>query len=225
MSPAAVLLLLGWGTLVGLDLVSVAQVMIARPIVAGTVAGALLGDWEAGLRVGLLFELFQFDVLPVGAARYPEYGPATVAAVSTAHLLSGALGVGIGTGVGLVTGLAGGASLHVLRVLNTQAVRGAAAALETGDRAVLTRVHAGALLRDAARAALVTAFGLGLAWLAWALVGGAPAAWRVTLPAAAAAGAALAAGMVGLLRLVGRGPNLRWLALGLAGGLAVMWIW
>src|SRR6266516_8090724 len=36
--------LLVWGTLVGLDLVSVPQMMIARPIVAGPVAGAILGD-------------------------------------------------------------------------------------------------------------------------------------------------------------------------------------
>src|SRR5882762_10628148 len=38
------LLLLMWGTLVGLDLVSVPQAMIARPIVAGPIAGAILGD-------------------------------------------------------------------------------------------------------------------------------------------------------------------------------------
>jgi len=61
------LLLLAWGTLVGLDLVSVPQIMIARPIVAGPIAGALLGDVRTGLEVGVLFELFQYDVLPMGA--------------------------------------------------------------------------------------------------------------------------------------------------------------
>ena len=76
------LALLLWGTLVGLDLVSVPQIMIARPLVAGAGAGLILGDLETGLRLGVLFELFQLDILPVGAARYPEYGPATVAAVS-----------------------------------------------------------------------------------------------------------------------------------------------
>jgi PTS system mannose-specific IIC component len=74
------LLLVGWGTLVALDLVSVPQAMIARPIVAGAVAGWMCGDLDAGLRVGLLFELFALDVLPVGAVRYPDYGPATVVA-------------------------------------------------------------------------------------------------------------------------------------------------
>jgi hypothetical protein len=81
-SPHVVLPLLLWGTLVGLDLVSVPQAMISRPVVAGTVAGALAGDVEAGLRVGILFELFALDVLPVGAVRYPDYGPATVSAAA-----------------------------------------------------------------------------------------------------------------------------------------------
>src|SRR2546422_4717781 len=56
--------------------------LFRSPIVAGPVAGAILGDLGTGLALGVLFELFQYDVLPVGATRYPEYGPATVAAVS-----------------------------------------------------------------------------------------------------------------------------------------------
>src|SRR6266699_2448819 len=64
-------------TLAGLDLVSVPQAMIARPLVAGPIAGAMLGDVVTGLELGVLFELFQYDILPMGATRYPEYGPAT----------------------------------------------------------------------------------------------------------------------------------------------------
>src|SRR2546427_5555039 len=67
--------------------------MIARPIVAGPIAGAMLGDLGAGLQLGVLFELFQYDVMPMGASRYPEYGPATVTAVSTAHAAAGTLGL------------------------------------------------------------------------------------------------------------------------------------
>src|SRR5438552_4051117 len=90
------LFLLVWGTLVGLDLVSVPQMMIARPIVAGPVAGAILGDLATGLQLGVLFELFQYDVMPMGASRYPEYGPPTVAPPSTAHAAAGAPGLGLG---------------------------------------------------------------------------------------------------------------------------------
>src|SRR6058998_2475348 len=117
------LALLVWGTLVGLDLVSVPQIMIARPIVAGPITGLMLGDVATGLQLGVLFELFQYDVLPVGAARYPEYGPATVVAVSAAHAAAGTLGIGLGALVGLVTAMAGGTSIHLLRRLNARAVR------------------------------------------------------------------------------------------------------
>src|SRR3989475_6041564 len=74
-----------WGTLVGVDLVSLPQMMIARPLVAGTGAGAILGDIPTGLKLGVVFELLQYDILPVGAVRYPEYGPATVAAGAAPH--------------------------------------------------------------------------------------------------------------------------------------------
>ena len=46
-SPHVVIPLLIWGTLVGLDLVSVPQAMISRPLVAGAVAGAFAGDMVA----------------------------------------------------------------------------------------------------------------------------------------------------------------------------------
>src|SRR5204863_8676922 len=123
--PAEVLIVLVvWGTLVGLDLVSLPQMMIARPLVAGTIAGAILGDIPTGLKLGIVFELLQYDILPVGAVRYPEYGPATIAAVATAHASAGVLGLGLGLGalVGLVTGLLGGLTINVLRRVNSRIV-------------------------------------------------------------------------------------------------------
>ena len=218
------LILLAWGTFVGLDLVSVPQMMIARPIVAGPIAGAILGDVATGLQLGVLFELFQYDILPVGAVRYPEYGPATIAAVSAAHGAAGTLGLGVGAVVGLITAMAGGASLQVVRRLNTRAVHRAAAALETGEPRTLERLHVAGILRDAARAAVVTAVGLGLAQLARDYLVGTLSSRGVVLLNVAAVGAALAAGTAGTLRLVGRGPGLRWFAAGLVGGAAAAWL-
>jgi PTS system mannose-specific IIC component len=215
--------LLVWGTLVGVDLVSAPQMMIARPFVAGTVAGLLLGDVETGLRVGVVFELFQFDVLPVGAVRYPEYGPATIAAVVLAHGMGGTSALGIAAGVGLVLAVAGGVSLHWLRTVNTRVVRKAATALQAGDPRVLARVHAGGLLRDAMRAVAVTAFGLAVATLGIRLGAAALPAPLLGATTVAVGGAALATGAMGLLRLVGR-PSLPWLAAGLAAGLALVWL-
>ncbi len=226
MSLESWIALLGWGTLVGVDLVSLPQMMIARPLVAGIVAGAILGDLDTGLKLGVVFELLQYDILPVGAVRYPEYGPATVAAVATAHA-AGTLGLGLGAVVGLVTGLVGGVTIHLLRRVNSRIVNAAAAALESGDPRVLVRLHVGALLRDGVRAALVTAAGLGLAWIGRPLLAGVPSPREVSifsLLGVAAVAAALAAGAAGTLRLVGRGPNLAWFAAGLGGGVVVA-IW
>ena len=223
--PAEVLIaLIVWGTLVGVDLVSLPQMMIARPLVAGTVAGAILGDIPTGLKLGVVFELLQYDILPVGAVRYPEYGPATVAAVATAHASAGVLGLGLGALVGLVTGLVGGLTINLLRRVNSRIVHAAAAQLESGDPSALVRVHVGGLLRDALRAALVTMIGLALAWLARPLLAGVLTVRGAVLLAVATVATALAAGGAGTLRLVGRGPNLAWFAAGLGGGIAAT-IW
>ena len=216
--------LLAWGTLVGIDLVSLPQMMIARPLVAGAVAGAILGDIPTGLKLGVVFELLQYDILPVGAVRYPEYGPATVAAVATAHSAIGVLGLGLGALVGLVTGLVGGLAINVLRRVNSRVVHSAALTLESGDPRALVRLHVGGLLRDALRAALVTAVGRLLAWLARPLLGNVLSDRGAVLLAVAAVATALAAGAAGTLRLVGHGPTLRWFAAGLGVGIAAA-IW
>jgi mannose/fructose/N-acetylgalactosamine-specific phosphotransferase system component IIC len=224
MSVEVQLALLLWGALVGLDLVSVPQIMIARPLVAGPVAGAILGDLETGLRLGVIFELLQYDILPVGAVRYPEYGPATVAAVATAHAATGTLGLGLGALVGLFTGLVGGMSIHVLRRINQRAVHAASAALESGDAGVLVRLHVAAIARDAGRAGLVTATGLALAWVVRAGLAGTLTPRGTTLLGVATVAAALAAGASGTVRLIGRGPNLPWFGMGLLGGVVVAWL-
>src|SRR3989454_1198918 len=192
--------------------------MIARPLVAGPIAGAMLGDVATGLQLGVLFELFQYDILPMGATRYPEYGPATVAVVSAAHAAAGTLGLGLGALVGLITGMAGGLSLHALRQLNTRAVRRAAAALEAGDPRVLERLHAAGIVRDAVRAAVVTALGLVLAQVARAYLAGTLPPRGVALLNVAGIGRALAAGTAGTLRLVGRGVRPPWVSGRLLGG-------
>ncbi len=216
--------LLAFGAIVGLDLVSFPQMMLARPIVAGAGAGLLLGDVGAGLRMGVLFELFQYDILPVGATRYPEYGPATVIAVGAAHAFALPFGIGLATVVGLFTAMIGGISLQILRRLNTRAVTAAAPALERGDVRALYRLHVSGAARDLARAALVTAFGLVLVAITREFVVPALSHRGERLLSVAATGAGLAAGAAGTLRLVGLGTHLKWLAAGLVGGIVLAWL-
>ena len=134
------------------------------------------------------------------------------------------MALGIGAGVGLLVGLLGGLSLHWLRTANARAVRAASAALEDGDVRVLERVHLGGLLRDVGRAGVITAAGLAVARLVSLLDVARWSPGALVLTAAAVAGAALASGGTGLPRLVGRGPNLQWLAVGLAAGVVVAWV-
>lgn len=208
--------LLLWGTLVGLDLVSVPQGMISRPLVAGTVAGWLVGDVHAGLRIGVLFELFALDVLPVGAVRYPDYGPATVAAVALGAGQLWQLGLGMSAALGLVLALLGGWSLQLVRRMNARAIQRRSAALAAGASRAIRRLQYGGLLRDAAR-------GLGLTLLGVLLAGAIKehvhlddqTKLALTL---VAIGSALSAAANGAFRSSGRSARFKWLAAGAGTG-------
>jgi mannose/fructose/N-acetylgalactosamine-specific phosphotransferase system component IIC len=219
LSLADALLLVIWGTLVGLDLVSVPQAMMARPVVAGTVAGWLAGDVEAGLRVGVLFELFALDVLPFGAVRYPDYGPATVAGTALAADSPWQFALGLSAALGLVVAVLGGLSLQLVRRANARAIQHRSAALAAGESGAIRRLQYGSLLRDAVRGAALTALGLACAAVlthyAWL---DRSTALGLTL---VAVGCGLSAVIGGALRSAGRGPRLRWLGAGALVGLIV----
>ena len=215
-APEAVFLLVVWGTLVALDLVSVPQAMISRPLVAGTVAGWLAGDVEAGLRVGALLELFALDVLPIGAVRYPDFGPAAVAGAALAAGAPWELGLGLSVGLALVLAVLGGWSLKQVRRWNARAIQRRAAALAAGESGAIRMLQYGGIARDAARGALLTALGL---LLAWGLARGVQLDRRTAVGLTlVAVGTALSAAAAGAVRSAGRGARLRWLAAGVAAG-------
>lgn len=212
--------LLVWGGIVGLDLVSVPQIMVARPLVAGSVAGAVMGDVAAGVLVGVILELFALETLPVGAARYPDYGPAAVAATAAAVWTSGAVGLGIALVVGLIVAYGGEWSLVALRRRNSREVRLRATALDRGDYVALRTIHLRAIGRDALRAFALTAVGL---LLALAARGWSPVSARGgVLLVAVTIGVGLASATVGTIRLSARPRGMGWFALGL--GLGVVWV-
>ena len=216
LAPHTVVLLVLWGTVVALDLVSVPQAMLSRPLVAGTVAGWLVGDVEAGLRVGVVLELFALDVLPIGAVRYPDYGPATVAAVALAAGAPWELGLGLSVGLALVLAVLGGWSLQAVRRWNALSIQHRAAALAAGESRAIRRLQYAGLFRDAGRGALLTALGLVGAWALgrWAVLDRETAVGLTLV----AIGAALSAVAGGAVRSAGRGARLRWLAAGVIAG-------
>ena len=209
--------LLLWGTWVGLDLVSVGQIMIARPLVAGTVAGMIAGDPVAGMTVGIVLELFAFEVLPVGATKYPDYGLGAVAGAAAAADAPAILGTGVGVAVGLLVAYVGGKAIHRVRIQIARDVERHSAQLEAGDRSAVVGIHFRGLARDAVRSVLVVGMGLLVVALirSWAplTVQGAVYLGIVTL------GSAVAAAVMGIIKLAGHKSAQRWFVIGLIGGL------
>jgi PTS system mannose-specific IIC component len=160
MSELPVFSLLLWGTIAGLDLASVLQGLLNRPLVAGAVAGIIIGDLEAGLRIGGALELFALDVLPVGASRYPDYGAATVAAVAFGAWQPWALALGPAVLLALVLAQIGGWGIILHRRVNAWVLHRAAPALDRGDRGVATRLHLIGLGTDLLRSGGLAALGL-----------------------------------------------------------------
>jgi PTS system mannose-specific IIC component len=209
--------LVSWGVVTGVDLVSFLQAMVARPLVAATVAGAILGDPGAGVLLGMVLELFALEVLPVGGARYPDYGPAATAA-SVVAAGGGAEALGLGVVVGLAVAHIGEWSVVVLRRTNTRRVREAAPGLDAGDLHTIQRVQLAGIARDALRALALTLGGIGLAAAArrWPPVQGRAA----LLLLAVLVGIALATAAMSAKRLAPGRTGFAWLTVGLSGGIA-----
>ncbi len=223
MSPLEFLGVALAGTVVALDVASVPQAMISRPLVAGLLGGTMAGAPLAGLGLGALLELFAMETLPVGASRYPDWGPGAVAvgALAGTRALTppGVLALVL---LATLSAWAGGWMSHWVRRANAHAVRTRHARLDAGDPAALLAIQRGGLLRDAARGLVLTALALSAGeWLLPAVAQrpGSFAASQIAL-AATSIGVALHAGW----RLAGRGKAV-WLAGGLAAGAFVAVLW
>ena len=221
-------LVLLMGTVVGLDLASIPQVMISRPLVAGTLGGLAVGHPLPGLVIGALLELFALETLPVGGARYSDWGPAAVAvgALMGAHpngmRASALLGLVL---VAVATAWVSGWLIQVVRRANVSDVAARRAALDAGDLRALRAVQRSGLLRDAGRSFGLTAVAVAAGDLVHQLL---EASWRgPEWPAqlalvATSVGVALYAGW----RLAGLGRHALWFVGGVGAGTlgALLWL-
>ena len=217
MNALPLLPLLLWGTITGLDLASVLQGLLSRPLVAGAVAGVIVGDPEAGLRIGGALELFALDVLPVGASRYPDYGAATVAAVALGAGQPWSSGLGPAVLLGLALGQFGGWTVVVHRRVTAWALRRYALALDRGDPGIARRVHLVGLGSDLVRSATMAALGLA-AVLLFARGPRLDLSTGHALTVVAVAGG-LVALIAGALRRAGTVRRIAWVAGGLGFGI------
>lgn len=161
------------GGVLGLDVVSFPQAMLSRPLVAGTLTGALLGAPERGLVLGVTLECFALETLPVGASRYPEWGSSSVVGGT---LIASVPGAGsplllLAVVVSLAWAWVGGWSMVQLRQLNAHWARARHDAVARGSRRTVIGLQLYGMTADLARGALMTALGIALfsPVVAWAL--------------------------------------------------------
>ncbi|MBA2571405.1 MAG: PTS sugar transporter subunit IIC [Gemmatimonadetes bacterium] len=147
-------LLGGW---TAVDGASWGQFMISRPIIAALAAGAVLGSPAPAAQLGLVLEALHLRVLPIGAARYPEGGPAAVVGGATAAMIGGSSGVLTAAVFVLVWEWLGGETVRQLRNWNTPAP-------PSGEftPAALERGHVMAIGADFARGVLLVLVGVPL---------------------------------------------------------------
>jgi mannose/fructose/N-acetylgalactosamine-specific phosphotransferase system component IIC len=147
------------GGLLGLDVVCFPQMMISRPLVGATVAGAFVGDAATGMLVGVTLELIALATLPFGASRYPEWGSAGVVggAIAAALNTEPAGVITVGVLATLATAWVGGWTLVKLRQWNAWLAQRKRGALEAGSRGAVVELQLGGLTSDLLRATLLTA--------------------------------------------------------------------
>jgi mannose/fructose/N-acetylgalactosamine-specific phosphotransferase system component IIC len=188
------------GALVALDATSFGQLMLSRPLVAGTLAGALVGLPLEGALVGAMLEALSLGVLPVGAAKYPETGTAAVLAVGTlglADIATTPAAILVTVTYGVLWQQLSGGTVIVGRYLNERLVHAGRGDSEPRMDRMIEHRHVASMLLDVVRGALVTIAGLGagvplfrLALPHWGMPEWAAAAAVATAAAAVLAGTA-----------------------------------
>lgn len=154
------------GGIFGLDVVSFPQMMISRPIVAATIAGAMAGNAGVGMFTGAALELIAVATLPFGASRYPEWGSASVVAGAIAASLGSgrAGGLTISVLAGLAVAWIGGLSLVPLRLWIANVARRRREALDAGSRGAVTSIQLMGLTADFLRGAILSALAFAALW-------------------------------------------------------------
>lgn len=187
------------GGLLGLDVVSFPQAMISRPIVAATLAGALVGQSPSGLLIGAALELIALETLPFGASRYPEWGSASVVggAIFSTYPTHPAGAMPLALVAALATTWIGGWTMVKLRQMNAVWAGRKRDALAAGSRGAVVGLQLGGMTADFLRGALLA--GIAYAVLApisrvliedWFTNQRYSRAFTVTIAAAVAGGAA-----------------------------------
>lgn len=155
--PLAVL-----GAVLGLDVVSFPQAMVSRPIVASTLAGALIGQSGRGLMMGVALEFFALESMPFGASRYPEWGSASVVGgVLFAQTADGtAAAMMVAALAALLTASIGGSSMVLMRRANAVWARRQQARISRGSGSAVVALQLVGMTSDLLRGGVLTLLAL-----------------------------------------------------------------
>jgi mannose/fructose/N-acetylgalactosamine-specific phosphotransferase system component IIC len=159
---SALLPLMLLGAVLGLDTVSFPQAMLARPLVAATLGGALLGSPVGGLFIGATLELIAVETLPFGASRYPEWGSASVVggALYASSTLPLAGSMSLAMLAALATAWVGGWTMVKLRQRNAKWAERSRGGLDAGARGAVIGLQLKGLTADLVRGAVLTAIAI-----------------------------------------------------------------
>lgn len=191
-----ILLLLVLGAWAAVDTAALGQFMVGQPLAAGWLAGVIIGEPLTGLLMGAALQMIWSRLAPVGAAAYPDVGPATVGGVGLLAFWPGTRGAaanlhvdwptrlgfrGIpegwqletapvailaGLGMALMAGGVGQRLVVRMRHANADLGRDADEAGRRGDFAGVERANLLGLLRAALLGAAETGLLLAFGWLA-----------------------------------------------------------
>ncbi len=153
-----------------LDRTAAFQVMLHRPLIAGSIAGALFGNFAAGAVAGAVIELLYIARLPVGASIPPDDTGAAIfagAGAATAVPAGAPIDYAVVTALLLLSVLcaeAGKVADRFVRRINCRIAQVTIAAVDRGDIAAVDHgLLAGVTLFGAVGVALAVGFsGLGV---------------------------------------------------------------
>ena len=114
-----------WGGLVALDTTAAFQIMISQPLVACSIVGLLLGNFQLGFIIGIYLQLIWMGEIPAGAAFTSEgnIGACTGAAIailSFEHSMRMAPAVAIALLLSIGIAFIGGKMVVLYRTVNSQ---------------------------------------------------------------------------------------------------------
>ncbi len=161
--PVRIVLVLLWSAVVSLDERAFGSFLFHQPLVAASLAGAIMGDARGGMVAGLVFQALWPALFPIGGNLLPAVGPASVLAGAVAGWGARA---GSGAHPGWASGGAGFGSLPAAEgILVLAVVLGLAAAWagRLWERGTRARNEAREALALASRAPLDRALGRALA--------------------------------------------------------------